>query len=75
VEHCLWSKYCLRKRGGIGDETLRKLIVSLGAAAASLGLVGPILVPRLLAEPPDRATALILAGSLFTIAIAAVVRD
>jgi hypothetical protein len=47
----------------------------LGVAAVSMALAGAILAPRLLAEPLDRATALMLAGSLFTIAIAAVVRD
>jgi hypothetical protein len=54
---------------------LRNLILSLGVAAAALALAGVFFAPRLLAEPPDRTTALMLAGSLFTIAIAAVVRD
>ena len=53
---------------------MRKLILSLGAAA-SVALAGAIIAPRLLAEPPDRATALMFAGGLFTIAIAAVIGE
>ena len=54
---------------------MRKLILFLGVAAASLALAGAVFALRLLSESPDRASALILAGSLFTIAIAAVVGE
>ena len=50
-------------------------MLSLGTAAAGLALARLIFAPLFLAEQADHATAVLLAGGLFTIAIAAVVRD
>ncbi len=50
-------------------------MLSLGVAAAGLALARLILAQFFLAERADHATALLLAGGLFTIALAAVVSD
>ncbi len=50
-------------------------MLSVGIAAAGLALARAIIAPLFLAERADHATALLLAGGLFTIAIAAVVDD
>jgi hypothetical protein len=47
----------------------------VGIAAAGLALARTVSAPLFLAERADHATALLLAGSLFTIALAAVVND
>lgn len=53
---------------------MRKLALSVGIAALTVALLRIVLAPLFLAEPPDRATFLLLASGVFTIAIAAVVR-
>ena len=53
---------------------MRKLMLSLGIAAMSVALLRVARAPLFLAEPADRATVLLLASGVFTIAIAAVVR-
>jgi hypothetical protein len=53
---------------------VRKLMLSLGIAAMSVALLRVARAPLFLAEPADRATVLLLASGVFTIAIAAVVR-
>ena len=53
---------------------MRKLMLSLGITAMSLALLRVALAPLFLAEPSDRATILLLASGVFTIAIAAAVR-
>ena len=54
---------------------MRKLVLSLGVAAICVALARPSLAPLFLAERADGATSLLLAAGLFTIAIAAVVRN
>ncbi len=54
---------------------MRKFIVFLGFAAIDAALARAAPAPLFLAERPDGATALLLAAGLFTIAIAAVVRN
>jgi hypothetical protein len=53
---------------------MRKLILSLGISSLSVALLRIALAPLFLAEPADRATVLLLASGVFTIAVAAVVR-
>ncbi len=53
---------------------MRKLALSLGFAAMCVAFLRITRAPILLAEPPDRATVLLLASGVFTIAIAAAVR-
>lgn len=60
---------------GVEGAPLRKFMLSLGTAAAALALARLIFAPLFLAAPADHATALLLAGGVFTIALAAVVRD
>ena len=50
-------------------------MLSLGTAAAGIALARFAFAPLFLAERADHATALLFAGGLFTIALAAVVRD
>jgi hypothetical protein len=54
---------------------MRKLILSLGFAAVCVGLARLVFAPLFLAESADGATGLLLGGGLFTIAIAAAVRQ
>jgi hypothetical protein len=53
---------------------MRRVAISLGFAAICFASGRFLFAPLFLAERVDRATALLLAGGLFTIAIAAVVR-
>ncbi len=53
---------------------MRKLTLFLGFAAMCVAFPRITRAPILLAEPPDRATVLLLASGVFTIAIAADVR-
>jgi hypothetical protein len=53
---------------------MRRFMLSLGICALVAALGDVILGPLFLAEPADRAIALLFASGLFTIAIAAVVR-
>lgn len=53
---------------------MRKVAMSLGFAAVCAAFGRFALAPLFLAERADGATGLLLAGGLFTIAIAAVVR-
>ncbi len=53
---------------------MRKLVLSLGIATLGVALLRIALAPLFLAETADRATVLLLASGVFTIAIAAVIR-
>ena len=54
---------------------MRKLMFGLGVAAVAIGAGLAGLAVSLLSQGPDRATQLLLAGGLFTIAFAAIVRE
>lgn len=54
---------------------MRKLVLSLGFAAGCVALARLLSAPLFLAERADGATGLLVAAGLFTIAIAAVVRN
>jgi hypothetical protein len=53
---------------------MRKSLLFLGQLAA-LGLVGLALSTRVITEAPGHATALFLAGGVFTITLAVYIRD
>ena len=53
---------------------MRRLALSVGFAVIFVALLRIARAPILLSEPPDRATVLLLASGVFTIAIAAAVR-
>jgi hypothetical protein len=54
---------------------MRKLVLSLAFAAVSVALTRIVFAPLFLADRVDGATGLLLGGGLFTIAIAAAVRQ
>jgi hypothetical protein len=55
--------------------SMRKVLTSIGFAAVFAGLGRFLFAPLFSAGHTDRATAIILAAGLFTVAIAAVVRN
>jgi hypothetical protein len=70
-----WREACSRLTCGEKGVTMRKLMLSLGFATVCVALARVSTAPIFLAERADGATGLLLAAGLFTIAIAAVVRD
>jgi hypothetical protein len=67
---------CSGETGGENKGmTMRKIVMSSGFVALSFAMALPVFAPLLLAERADGATSFLLGASLFTIAIAAVVRE